>query len=439
MKFAQEYQKHLAQDGYPPHWVASAISYRQLKKCIKKVQKELSELGLDGETLSEALRSQYVLSGCENGSVKGQFVPKLLVAVDEATGEPLDAKLAPETRTFLQELAVSQQLSDTRITDVSTDLSSRRSSSDDESSLESQEYRTIKMIEVPLSSDSEFFSMLQDELSGLTELQEQEKFQLNRQVLALSHAVAKITESSSSKSKHDLQQWRKIFELYLSGNIFFSTAEQDHGAHNYAKAHQRLQKFTKDLNSQVKMTVFKRKESQVFLQQFLSINLELLQNLKYQEMNFTAMNKILKKFDKRTSLSVQPNFPPTLSSTLLSQSTSKAICASLSTSLISLIPQIDDYLCPVCFSLAWRPVRLRCQHVFCIRCLIVLQREGQDHCPLCRGCVVIEADVDNLDDDMAKFMRKWFPGDVKAKQKENERATAIDLYGPAYDTKCCVM
>lgn len=57
MKFAHEYEAALKQEGYPDSWVQSAISYRQLKKCIKKVQRELSSIGLDTETLEQLWRS----------------------------------------------------------------------------------------------------------------------------------------------------------------------------------------------------------------------------------------------------------------------------------------------------------------------------------------------------------------------------------------------
>ena len=53
MKFAREFQEALRREGFPPHWVESAIPYGQLKKCIKKVQRELADLGLDSVTLSQ--------------------------------------------------------------------------------------------------------------------------------------------------------------------------------------------------------------------------------------------------------------------------------------------------------------------------------------------------------------------------------------------------
>lgn len=57
MKFAHEYEAALKQEGYPDRWVQSAISYRQLKKCIKKVEMELSRIGLDSETLGQLWQS----------------------------------------------------------------------------------------------------------------------------------------------------------------------------------------------------------------------------------------------------------------------------------------------------------------------------------------------------------------------------------------------
>jgi E3 ubiquitin-protein ligase BAH len=44
-----------------------------------------------------------------------------------------------------------------------------------------------------------------------------------------------------------------------------------------------------------------------------------------------------------------------------------------------------------------------------------------------------------LDDDLAKYLTKWFPDEVKVKQKENEFLAGVDEYGEAYKTKCAVM
>lgn len=61
MKFAHQLKQALQQEGFPPHWVESAIPYGQLKKCIKKVEGELRGLGLDAETLRHLLSSDPTL------------------------------------------------------------------------------------------------------------------------------------------------------------------------------------------------------------------------------------------------------------------------------------------------------------------------------------------------------------------------------------------
>lgn len=76
MKFGHEFEEALQKDDYPAHWVQSAISYRQLKKCIKKVQRELSSLGLDSETLSHLWQSfdGRVQLGSSNAEPPFQYI-----------------------------------------------------------------------------------------------------------------------------------------------------------------------------------------------------------------------------------------------------------------------------------------------------------------------------------------------------------------------------
>lgn len=85
-------------------------------------------------------------------------------------------------------------------------------------------------------------------------------------------------------------------------------------------------------------------------------------------------------------------FPDTArSGKLLAGALAKDICAQMSTELVSVVPQVADYLCPVCFSIAYRPIRLSCHHVFCIRCVVKLQRRREKLCPLCRSDTVMTA------------------------------------------------
>ncbi|KAF2835928.1 hypothetical protein M501DRAFT_940843 [Patellaria atrata CBS 101060] len=480
MKFAHLYQESLQKDGFPPDWVASAISYRQLKKCIKRVETELSSMGLDADTLNLLLKSveeQHTKHDAqvdeeedekpfryqfrsqdlnnengdkEQGTSNGaRFLPKLLFAVDEETGEPLDASLTPETKREFHVLALSQQLTDVRILDI-TDDPARRSSfvgsfdsatsdmSDAEKRPHRRHSRPVRMVEVPLTSDSEFFGMLQDQLSGLAKLQAEQNVKMESEVKELGQLVTKVTDPSQGKKKNDLAQWRKIFELYLESRVFFSTNEQDHGAHDSEKAEKNLRRFSEELENQKLLTKFKKPESKEALDRFISLNLEILQNLRFQDINRLAMAKILKKFDKRTALGVKKTFPSTIHTSPLTTSVAKAICYQLSTELLPIVPALDDYLCPVCFSISYKPIRLLCNHIFCIRCLVIMQRARENHCPLCRGEVVMQADSRNLDQDLIEYMKKWFPKEVRSKQHENERAAARDEFGENYD-KCVLM
>lgn len=53
MKFGHDYAETLGKGDFPQDWIDSAIDYKQLKKCIKKVQQELQSLGLDAKTLND--------------------------------------------------------------------------------------------------------------------------------------------------------------------------------------------------------------------------------------------------------------------------------------------------------------------------------------------------------------------------------------------------
>jgi hypothetical protein len=82
----------------------------------------------------------------------------------------------------------------------------------------------------------------------------------------------------------------------------------------------------------------------------------------------------------------------------------RELCAQVSTEIVSVVPQLDDYLCPVCFTVAYWPIRLVCNHIFCSRCIIKLQRRGDDHCPLCRKTVVLKAGIREFPSTMTRII-----------------------------------
>jgi E3 ubiquitin-protein ligase BAH len=170
------------------------------------------------------------------------------------------------------------------------------------------------------------------------------------------------------------------------------------------------------------------------------------------------------EFDKRTNLGATRAFPKLIQSDpIMSETMAKAVCSQVTQDIVNITPQLDDYLCPICFTISWRPIRMKCQHIFCIRCTIVMQRERRRFCPLCRGNVIMGADEgrgifsisqwlfctptnscsDSVDADLARFLKKYFPKETRQKQIELETAAGIEQFGIYYkhpsESRCAVM
>lgn len=474
MKFGAEFQEALRREEYPQQWIDSAISYKKLKKCIKIVQQELLSLGLDRDTL-EALW-QYVDSN--NASTPRhvhvdrlmhyqfrddrnfKFVPKLTITIDPCDGSPMNACLNPETREVLRKVGRQQingpgvvapidHRDQERRSETSGDATSICSSSSGEESAVDRIGRrteTFETIEVPLTSDSKFFQILRRELASLEELQQKEQHEITSRIERLGEDLQIVKASTKRQSKNELAYWREVFRLYIENQIFVSNSESDAGMRPAAKAHARLQQFTREIStlphSPHRIGRGVSKENHVALDRFVQINTALLQLLKFQELNRTALTKIMKKFDKRTSLHAQASLlAPLTHRPAISRELARATIYTISNNLLQIIPQLDDYLCPVCSEVTYKPIRLRCNHVFCIRCMIRLQRNNKDECPLCREHVVLGATEDQLDKKLKRFLKDNFPEQVKAKQKDNEIQAGIDLFGEDFDStnRCTVM
>ncbi|KAF2444290.1 RING-14 protein-like protein [Karstenula rhodostoma CBS 690.94] len=464
MKFGQLFKVTLRNEGFPPEWIESAISYSQLKKCINRLSTELSELGLDPETLGRLLKHvedynaaadqsdpadrpfEYILDDSEDEDVDGSgliksrktFQPKLVFHVDEVTGALHSAQLDEKTKRKLQMLAVETGMTELRVFEE-PDTQDRPVRPGTISASSSRKRPGYRRIEIPLTSDTEFFTKLTAELSGLEALQKREEQRMHGEITNLGKQIAHLTDPDRRANKKLLSVWRQIFQMYLEEGIFFGTTESDHSAHDAAKAQERLNEFYEKLRTTGLTDKLKKKENTEAFQTFMHINHEILQGLRFGEINETAMRKILKKFDKRTALGVKATVPKAITYPSFSSHLARAVCAEVSTEILSHVPQIEDYACPMCMDLKWRPVRLSCGHVFCIRCLIVMQNNKQDRCPLCRERTVADANSDNLDEEMAGFLKKWFPEEVKEKQRYNEVMAGVDQYGEVYKEKCCVM
>lgn len=453
MKFGQDYEAALARGEYPPDWINSAISYKKLKKCIKRVQGELLSLGLDKDTLdslwghvgsaatdADGKKAEKLVEYTIQGSEKISFTPTLTIVIDPRDGSPMDARLSPDTRRILRRIARSSRASIEA--PHPRDDSSDRERSDADDPDPKDEQQVLKTVEIPLTADSEFFQTLRKELDRLDNLQNTERDQLQEEIAQLGNDLRTLRQSKKKQAKREIEIWRKIFEQYMDAEVFLSSHEADAGSRNASHAEKQLKFFTQSLDEQKPQIVKLGQDANAALSRFVRINVTLLRLMRFQEINRTALTKIMKKFGKRTALHPHSSISTSLTkSPFIAQDLAKATYFTISEEILTILPQLNDYLCPICFSISYKPVRLDCNHVFCIRCMIVMQRQGKEQCPLCREDVVMTATSKNVDRDLVKLMKANFKQEVKEKQRYNEIQAGIDQWGVAYtpSQKCIVM
>ncbi|KAL7276271.1 hypothetical protein RUND412_000737 [Rhizina undulata] len=442
MKFGHFFTQAL-RDDFPTEWQTAAIRYRQLKKCIKKVQRELADLGLSVEILrilvdqsierSESTKHVPIFSYMFDGTLQS-FQPKLVLTVGLKQGIPLDLNLSEKTKEAILKLKDSSRRTESEecLENGEDYHSISRDSSDRSSSHAADKESNVATIEVPLYSDHEFFQILTSELASLDALQTRAEADIKQDVRKLGNAVTAVATPKSLSSRSDLYPWREIFRIYIESGVFFSTLEiEAHRERSVEKVQERLNRFITEVDRLKLRSTFKSPESTFLFARFIELNKSILKLLKFQAMNKTAMTKILKKFDKRTALEAQRTFPVFIASDpFVASQLAKAICYTISSNLLNIIPQLDDYLCPICSSI---------YHIFCVRCLVKLQRDRKRFCPMCRGDVVMIADSANLDMSLLRFLRDYFPKEAKEKQLENEREAAMEQWHAIHESKECVI
>lgn len=152
---------------------------------------------------------------------------------------------------------------------------------------------TIQRVEVPLTFDAEFFGLLQNDVTSFDSLQAKEHKVMTDEIMNLSSKISCLTKPSKF-GKSDLYRWRELFELYLQAGVFFSTHEHDHGRRRSNIALKQLQWFQNEVVKAGIVDSFKIPASRQALECFVAINVALLRNLKFQEINQLAITKILK-------------------------------------------------------------------------------------------------------------------------------------------------
>ncbi|KAK4057410.1 hypothetical protein OIO90_001479 [Microbotryomycetes sp. JL221] len=322
-----------------------------------------------------------------------------------------------------------------------------------------------KEVVIPLTTDNEFLSLLAKALASLAGLHAVQKLNFTKSVSNLSTQVSQV--SSPNRPKSDLYIWREIFSLWVETEIFESERERDRGERSVEEVDIKLNWFVDQVAKRKLAKQMRNKNSRQALEKFIDLNVELLEMKKFQLANEEAARKILKKHDKRTALTAQLGFPKFIasSSDLFREgdgpggsntrvltlpgfpSLPHVLLSTFTSTLLPVIPQIEDYECSICGEVAYKPrsnfflaVRLECGHKFCVRCLVKMQKRGQDGCPQCRAPVVLRANASNLDSALQSYLQLWFPKEVKAKDSANRKEAAREeLQEMGLDnTKCLV-
>lgn len=221
--------------------------------------------------------------------------PQLIVNIHTRDDVLVDASLSPETRAFLKTLAMSH--------DFPVDMGPGTASSSTRpepdcagspvASSQDPEENDYSHFEVPLIYDGEFFNILLNNVIKLDSFQATQERSMSSEIVALGHDIARLSKPSHL-AKNDLEKWRAIFGLYLDAGVFFSTREEDHGYRDNGLAAKNLTWFRSEMERLDLGRGFRLPESRVALNRFLQLNVDLLRNLHFQEINKIAVTKILK-------------------------------------------------------------------------------------------------------------------------------------------------
>ncbi|KAI9301084.1 SPX domain-containing protein [Cunninghamella echinulata] len=400
MKFAKQIETEATE--LPQDWRPYLIQYRSLKKSLHYVVEELEASGLSSQLLNpstpkerlDMARFIYDLNG--NDTNLDFNINSTTTAT--TTNPPLHPciKIIVDNPSSLNEHIKIIDAIHYQQDDINNSF----------------QYK------INLKKDSEFFDLLLQELKQAVSLQEVEKNKFNKEIQELESQLV----VAASPKKKDMNVWREIFKMFLESSLHSTQSK----GQNYEKCKEKLSLLLNDIQKKKLDQKLSTKKSKMALKQFLALNRNLNIFQHFQLLNTTAMNKILKKHDKRSGLSAMEEFPSFVTKTNKSffEEITINLFKLIEKNIISIVPQPDDYYCPVCYGIAWRPIRLECSHVFCVRCLIKAHRKRLYDCPICRQeNAVLNADANNLDTALQDFLLLYFPKEIKEKRLDNQKET----------------
>ncbi|KAJ7080454.1 SPX domain-containing protein [Mycena epipterygia] len=440
MHFAKTYAQ-LLQD-LPPELRENAIQYRQLKRLINQIVSELSSLGF----------SPAVLNNLLNSGVEGTEPTSTLVYEFDSDSSHIEPRLRLWVDPPSRGGNPTMFLSDLHCPGAYDAV---------------EPGGKIEMV-IPLVSDSAFFRFLETALQvvadHLTTVHDQFVATLTELTRVVSDSARPVSSTSlafkvhsvlkadagrvrvgASSSKSDLYCWREIFQLYAEAEIFESVNERNPGERTIEECEIRLRQFAERLAARgFDASKLKLPKSRKALTSFLELNLFILNVKKFLIANAEATRKILKKHTKRTALpaiDAHSTDPLALLRPANNISLPRILVQELGTTLLPIVPSLE-YSCLICTGIAFKPIRLSCGHLFCIRCLVKMQKRGNASCPLCRAPCVLEANRSNVDWALLNFMRDWFPEEASLKLQQNQREAVqeeLQEMGLDPNDRCVVM
>lgn len=309
---------------------------------------------------------------------------------------------------------------------------------EDEELSEEDKERTVKSLKVLLETDAKFLNDLAASLSQLSAFQDHYKQVFETKI----NLMANLLSDVSSPMMNDTYKWRELLKIYIESDIWQYRGKErapEDIIHQLKQFEKRISKLNKK---------FKIQKSQQLLTEFVRLNYDIVAVRRFYELNQTAVYKILKKHDKRTHLFASEGFPKfATDETFFKDNIARSLVFQISTRLLTVIPNPEEYACPICRELSYKPIRLDCGHLFCLRCLIKAQKQNIKNCPLCRAKdVVTIANSANLDRALMQKMHVEFPKEVKIKLNQNRSEKAhedsdnmLQIYGYNPSRPCIIM
>jgi len=272
----------------------------------------------------------------------------------------------------------------------------------------SQLHNKEKRVEIFLESDTVFLNKMVDIFKNLSLFEKdcQKLFDSNI------NAIKTMLKEVSTPGKTDTYPWRNILRLYRETDLWTHNGK----VNTWEQATNKFEVFKAKAQSII--SKFKMPESQEVFDQFNKLNQDTITLKRFYEINQTAIYMVLKDHDKDTKLSACEGLPCFISTDFFSDNACKRLTYEITNSLLSVIPDPEKYACPICQELAYKPIRLNCNHLFCLKCLIRAQKKNLDNCPVCRAKDAVKnATSKNLDKKLLNMFLTDFPREVRVRKK----------------------